>query len=80
MERPILTSDLPFATDTCRDAALYFDPVDPADIAEKIIRLASDPALQAELVSNGTKRLNDFMDASARARTILNILQQIRRP
>ena len=80
MERPILTSNLPFATDTCRNAALYFDPVDPADIAEKVIRLASDPALQAELVSNGTKRLNDFMDASARAKTILSILQQIRRP
>lgn len=80
MERPILTSNLPFATDTCRDAALYFDPVDPADAAEKIVRLASDPALQAELVANGTKRLNDFMDASARAKTILSILQQIRRP
>ncbi len=80
MKRPILTSNLPFATDTCRDAALYFDPVDPADIAEKTIRLASDPALQTELVANGTKRLNSFMDASARARTILDILQQIRRP
>ncbi len=79
MRKPILTSDLPFATDTCRDAALYFDPVDPADVASKIIRLSSDPALQAKLVSNGMKRLNEFMDASARTEAILNILQRIRR-
>ena len=36
MERPILTSDLDFAKDICGDAALYFNPLDSYDIANKI--------------------------------------------
>ena len=37
MERPILTSHYSFAKNLCQDAASYFDPFDPEDIAEKII-------------------------------------------
>ena len=35
MEIPIITSDLPFATEVCKDSALYFDPMDSVDIARE---------------------------------------------
>ena len=46
MEIPILTSNYSFATDTCGDAALYFDPLNPLDIANKIKMLIDDEVLQ----------------------------------
>lgn len=57
---PILTSDLDFARYVCDDAALYFDPWDPADIVNKIIQLKSSPSLQSALKENGAKRISAF--------------------
>lgn len=54
---PILTSDRDFARAVCGDAALYFEPTDPADIAEKILRLRSEPGLREKLIENGRRRL-----------------------
>ena len=34
--KPILTSDLDFARETCQDAAIYFDPFSAEDILNKI--------------------------------------------
>jgi len=42
------------------DAALYFDPFDPAAIADGIERLLDDPDLRAELVRRGAVRVRDF--------------------
>ena len=60
MQKPILTSDLSFAKDICQDSALYFDPLNPKDIAEKIIRLSADKELQNQLIGNGLERLKQF--------------------
>jgi glycosyltransferase involved in cell wall biosynthesis len=67
MEKPILTSNYSFAKDVCQDAALYFDPLDPVDIAEKIKKLIEDTALQHELVEKGKKRVKEFETARSRA-------------
>ncbi len=77
MEKPILTSNYSFAIDICRDAALYFDPLDPKDIAEKIKRLVGDKALQQELVKKGNKRVKEFETARSRAEKYLEICQRI---
>lgn len=42
------------------DAALYFDPFDPAAIADGIERLLDDPDLRADLVTRGSVRVRDF--------------------
>jgi len=73
MQRPILTSDLGFAHTVCGDAALYFDPVAPADIADKIQRILKDDSLQQRLREAGTKRLNMFSSAAQRAECYLKI-------
>jgi len=79
MQKPILTSDLSFAHSLCKDAALYFDPLDPQDIAEKIIKLSMDNELQRDLVKKGIERLKDFETAESRARKYLEICEAIAR-
>lgn len=48
-ERPLLVSDRDFARNLCGDAALYFDPLDAADIARKIDDLLKDQQLQNKI-------------------------------
>jgi glycosyltransferase involved in cell wall biosynthesis len=54
---PILTSDLDFAHVVCGDAALYFDPWDPAAMRDAILRFKADPALAESLAKKGRERL-----------------------
>lgn len=73
MKKPILTSNLGFAKDICRDAALYFDPKNPKNIAETILELYSNSELQNRLILNGEKRLKDFPTARERASAYIQI-------
>jgi glycosyltransferase involved in cell wall biosynthesis len=77
MEKPILTSNYSFAKDVCKDAALYFDPLDPEDIAKKIKQLIVDKSLQNELIDKGTKRLKEFETANSRAKKYIEICENI---
>ena len=52
----------------CGEAAAYFDPHDPADIADIVCRLVDTPPLAAELRRQGRIRVRQFTwDAAARA-------------
>ncbi|MDF1576533.1 MAG: glycosyltransferase [Bacteroidales bacterium] len=77
MEIPILTSDYSFATSICGDAALYFDPYDVKDMAEKIIQLYSDDKLYKSLIVNGLKRLEAFDNPEVRTRKYLEICRKL---
>jgi len=46
--------------EVCGDAALYFDPHNESDIAEKIERIVSDVELRSELVARGKERAHSF--------------------
>lgn len=60
MGLPIVTSDLDFARDTCRDAALYYSPHDAAAAARELQRLLRDRDLWETLIAAGKQRLRDF--------------------
>ena len=77
MGKPIITSKLPFATTVCNDAAIYFDPLNPEDIAEKMIELIEQKELQNKLVKNGYLRLKAFDSPSSRAEKYLSLCQKI---
>lgn len=62
--RPLVTSDLDFARELCGDAALYIPPTDPAAIADTLLQLSSDTALQADLVARGELRLKTHYPSS----------------
>jgi len=78
METPILTSDLSFAHTVCKDAAVYFDPEDPVNIADKIIETAENKLLQKSLVEKGKKRFTEFETPLERAKEFLRICNQIK--
>ncbi len=46
--------------EVCGEAALYFDPLDPGDIARALSRVAREPALRAELIGRGRERAGAF--------------------
>jgi glycosyltransferase involved in cell wall biosynthesis len=77
MQRPILTSDLDFARSICMDAALYFDPLNPADIARQICALMGSAELRAGLTTRGEERLKAFGTAHSRAGQYLSLCEQL---
>ena len=77
MKRPILTSDMGFAHTVCKDAALYFDPMDAHAIADKIIELYNSKELQQDLIEKGLQRLKIFGTAEDRAKRVLEICENM---
>ena len=77
MERPILTSNLSFATEVCGDAALYFNPMDPNDICEKILMIVTSVSLRQKLIENGRKQLTSFDSSFERARKYIDCCKRI---
>lgn len=73
MKKPIITSNLGFAHTICKDAAVYFDPIDAKDIAEKIIKVVGNPILQENMVEAGEKIYHSINTPKERALSFLNI-------
>jgi glycosyltransferase involved in cell wall biosynthesis len=73
---PVIASSIPSLLERCGDAALYCDPNDPTDIADKVRRLASDGALWVELSQRGVERAARF-SWEACARRTCDILQDL---
>lgn len=55
-ELPIVASDRTAIPEVCGDAAVYFNPEDKQDIAEKILSTIDNEKLKNELVKNGAHR------------------------
>lgn len=78
MQRPIITSDLPFAKFICgENNALFFDPLDPVDIADKIEFLITNKGKYQDLVENGLKRVKQFLTPDQRSDKYIQILEEI---
>lgn len=77
MRKPILTSDLGFARTVCKDAAVYFDPVDPVDTASKIIALAEGIKKQNALTEKGTQLAEEIGTPQKRAEAILELCHKV---
>lgn len=56
-KKVLLTSKIDFAVELCGDAAIYFDPYDAKDIAEKITELDANSLRQEELILKGIKQI-----------------------
>jgi len=57
---PVIASSIPVLKEVYKDAALYFDPRDPADIAKKIEKLLDNPKLRSDLINKGFKQVNAY--------------------
>lgn len=77
MKKPILTSDLDFARDICQDSAVYFDPFDFEDVANKILELRANKDLQNRVVQAGLRRVKHFSSARERAQEYMRICLEV---
>jgi hypothetical protein len=73
--KPILTSDLPFARDICKDAALYFNPLRADLIYKNIKDFIADKNMQNTLILNGFAQIKQFQSSIERATTLINKLK-----
>lgn len=77
MKKPIITSDLSFATTICNDGALYFDPFNEKAIVDVIKKIVESPSLRESLVLKGQKNLQNFLTPLERAEKYMKICQEI---
>lgn len=77
MCKTILTSDRSFAKTICGDAAFYFDPLDNADIAEKILLASTDSDERKHKLLVGKEISNAIPNAHQRAQKYMSILHGI---
>ena len=59
-ECALVVSDIPAFHEVCSDAALYFNPLDAADMREKINKIMHDEPLRQQLIQEGTKQATRF--------------------
>jgi len=57
---PVVASNLDVISEICQDAAVYFDPFNPEDIAEKMLLVLNNHQVQENLRKRGLKRAKDF--------------------
>jgi glycosyltransferase involved in cell wall biosynthesis len=57
---PVVSSNATCLPEIYQDAALYFDPLDIDDMAHKLERIVSDPALQADLAKKGSALVKTY--------------------
>lgn len=60
---PVLAADRAYAHDVCGDAALFFDPLDPGDFAEKVTLALTDASIRQTLIRRGKERVRTLRGA-----------------
>ena len=66
---PVVASDIPGAREQLGDAALFFDPLNPRELAKAVATLRGSEALRGELIARGY--------AIAKNRTVEQYLRNI---
>jgi glycosyltransferase involved in cell wall biosynthesis len=73
---PVVASNAPAIPEILGDAALYFDPYDVEEMAEKIEKVLKDNQLRTSLISSGKERVKRFSWETS-ARKLLNLLEYV---
>jgi len=74
---PIVASDIPICREICGDAALYFNPFDPQDLAEKILVLLNNSNLRKQLSQIGRRRAEAQFDWKDHVSRLKDIIEQV---
>ncbi|MDH1868548.1 glycosyltransferase [Pseudomonas chengduensis] len=75
MEKPLFASDRDFVRDVCGDFAVYFDPLDPNDIARKIANYFTLKEDRSAMLKKAREYATNFSSAKGRAEKYLKIIQ-----
>ena len=71
MRKPILCANLPFSKTICKDAALYYEPMNAKDALKKILILKSNKKIYKNLIIVGKKMIKNFPSAEDRVVMII---------
>lgn len=63
----LFASERPFVRDVCREAAAYFDPLDPVSCAHTVASVLNDTVKQAHYRQLANSRVRELPDAKSRA-------------
>ena len=74
---PILCSRLSVMPEICGDAALYFNPYDIDDIADKIVLMIKDNKLRETLSQKALKRAQEFPTWEETAKKTLKVFEEV---
>lgn len=73
---PVITSSISSLPEAGGDAALYIDPENTKDIADKITQVLSDEKLRSEMIEKGYKQIKKFSWEKT-AKETLSVLAQL---
>jgi glycosyltransferase involved in cell wall biosynthesis len=68
--KPLVVANLPAIREIFADAALYYDPGDPSDLARQIARIFDEPQLARTLVTKGNEVLEKYSWSTMEARLV----------
>lgn len=74
---PIITSDLDFARCLCKDAAIYFSPLDPSSAVEKIMLIITNKTVRERIVHNGYLQLMQYDNYETRANKTIALCEEL---
>ncbi|HEY2927876.1 glycosyltransferase family 4 protein [Piscinibacter sp.] len=57
---PVIASTAPAIREVCGDAALYFDPASPLELADRLRAMFDEPALRADMRRAGLDRVRSY--------------------
>ena len=77
MKVPIITTDLDFAHDVCRDAAVYYDPLSAEAAASAIHSVLTDLSKWKDYIERGERRLRNFPDQETKYRILIDWLVEV---
>ena len=77
---PIVAADTPINREMCGDAAVYFSPLEPDDLARAICLVAADHSLRTRLSLEGRRRVRAKFRWDAHVNRILEIASEPRAP
>lgn len=74
---PIIASDIPICREICGKAAIYFSPLDPKDLAEKIVLLRNNADLRSQLGRIGRTRAETRFDWKDHVSRLVEMIERV---
>lgn len=74
---PIVATNLDFNKEVAEDAAIYFEPHNAEDFAEKIYSVYNDRNLKLNLLKNAEVRLSKYSNNSDKFKETVNFLREV---
>jgi glycosyltransferase involved in cell wall biosynthesis len=74
---PIIASDIPVCREICGEVAIYFNPFDEQDLADKILKLKRDPDLRLRMGQAGRNRVKIHFNWNDHVRRLINLIEEV---